>query len=370
MPRGRPKKELNLTDEEQAALERLTRRAKTSQRLALRARIVLACASGMDNQAVAEEIGVSKVTVGKWRARFVESRIAGLGDAPRSGAPRKISDEAIEKVVVDTLETMPRGASKWSTRDMARRSGLSRMTISRIWRTFGLKPHLSETFQLSTDPAFIEKIRDVVGLYRTPPSNAVVLSLDEKSQIQALNRTQPLLPLGPGNPEKRTPEYERHGTMSLFAALNVATGEVIGKCFPRHRSSEFLAFLRIIDKSVDPSLDVHIILDNLATHKTAAVMRWLVRHPRFHLHFTPTHSSWLNLVEVLFSILTEKQLKRGSHRSVRALEAAVYEFLDETNRNPKPFTWTKSADEILDSIARFCDRTLQRHGPKKRPPSR
>jgi transposase len=358
---GRPKSELVLLDEESETLKRYARRPKSSQRLALRSRIVLECSKGLSNSDVAEKLGVAPHTVGKWRARFVSDRLDGLGDAARPGAPRQIGDDVIEDLVVKTLETMPKGASRWSTRDMAEQAGVSPSTVSRIWRAFGLKPHRSETFQLSSDPDFIEKVRDVVGLYLTPPANAVVLSVDEKSQIQALDRTQPLLPMGPGDVEKRTPEYVRHGTTSLFAALDVATGSVIGKCFRRHRSTEFLAFLRLIDKSVEPDLDVHIILDNLATHKTQAVLRWLVRRPRFHLHFIPTHSSWLNLVETFFSILTEKQLKRGVHRSVRAVEAAVYEHLEVVNDHPKPFKWTKTADEILKSVARLCERTLKRH---------
>lgn len=358
---GRPKSELVLLDEERETLQRYARRPKSSQRLALRSRIVLECAKGLSNSEVARRLGVTPHTVGKWRARFVAARLDGLSDAARPGTPRQVGDEVVEDVVVKTLETMPKGASRWSTRDMAKKAGVSPSTVSRIWRAFGLKPHRTETFQLSTDPDFIEKVRDVVGLYLTPPANAVVLSVDEKSQIQALDRTQPLLPMGPGDVEKRTPEYVRHGTTSLFAALDVATGKVIGKCFRRHRATEFLAFLRLIDKSVEPDLDVHIILDNLATHKTQAVLRWLVRHPRFHLHFIPTHSSWLNLVETFFSILTEKQLKRGVHRSVRAVEAAVYEHLEVVNDDPTPFKWTKTADEILASVARRCERTQKRH---------
>ena len=355
MPRtGRPKSELILDEEERSTLERYARRGKTSQRLALRSRIVIACASGLDNRQVAEKLGVTAVTVGKWRARFVEKRLNGLGDLPRPGAPRKIDVDAVEKVVVDTLEKMPKGASHWSTRDMAKKAGISHNTVAKIWRAFGLKPHRSETFQLSTDRDFIEKVRDVVGLYLSPPANAVVLSVDKKSQIQALDRTQPLLPTGLDDVEKRTPEYERHGTTSLFAALDVATGSVVGKCFRRHRPEEFIAFLRLVDKGVDSDLDVHIILDNLATHKTNAVIRWLVRNPRFHLHFIPTHSSWLNLVEGLFSILETKQRKRGVHRSVRAVEAAVYDFIQAGNEDPKPFRWTKTADELFDSIERFC----------------
>ncbi len=362
MRTGRPKASLELTEKERSTLQRLARRRKTNQGLATRARIILRCSSGLNNKQVAEQLGVRQHTVGKWRSRFISDRLDALIDAPRSGAPRQISDDDVEQVVVDTLERMPKGASRWSTRDMAKKAGISHMSVARIWRAFGLKPHRSETFQLSTDPCFIEKVRDVVGLYLSPPSNAVVLSVDEKSKIQALNRTQPLLPMGPGDVEKRTPEYERHGTTSLFAALDVATGSVIGKCFRRHRAREFIAFLRLVDKSIEPDLDVHIVLDNLATHRTEAVARWLAKHPRFRLHFIPTHSSWLNQVECLFSILTEKQLKRGVHRSVRAVEAAVYEFLSVHNEEAKPFKWVRDADEILASIARFCSKTLKRHG--------
>lgn len=362
---GRPKVELVLSDSERAQLERYRRRGKTSQRLALRASIVLECAKGLDNATVASKLNVSQQTVCKWRGRFVRERVGGLCDAPRSGAPRRISDEKVEQVVVATLESMPRGASRWSVRAMAKHAGISRDSVQRIWHAFGLKPHRNETFQFSSDPDFVDKVRDVVGLYMDPPDNAVVLSVDEKTQIQALNRTQPVLPMRPGQMERRTPEYCRHGTTSLFAALDVATGAVIGRCFKRHRAAEFVKFLKLIDESVDPELDVHVIADNYATHKAPAVRRWLARHPRFTFHFTPTHASWLNQVECWFAILTEKMLKRSSHRSVRELEADIYAFLDANNESPRPFLWTKSADRILDNVASFCSETLKVHrGPK------
>ncbi len=362
MPRtGRPTAPITLSDEEREVLQRYTRRAKTSQRLALRSRIVLQCSMGLNNQQVATKLNINPKTVGKWRTRFAAERIDGLMDAPRPGAPRQIGDDKVEDVIVATLETLPRGASRWSTRDMAKQAGISRESVGRIWRAFGLKPHRSETFQLSTDPDFVEKVRDVVGLYIAPPTNAVVLSVDEKSAIQALNRTQPLLPMRPGHLERRTPEYSRNGTSTLFAALNVATGSVIGKCFRHHRAREFLTFLKLIDKQVEPELDLHLIMDNYATHKTPSVVNWLAKHPRFHFHFIPTHSSWLNQVEGWFSILTEKQLKRGNHHSVRQLEQAIYEFLDVHNENPKPFKWVKTADEILAKVARYCTDTLKLH---------
>jgi transposase len=350
--RGRPTAELTVTGQEREVLERYVRRGRTSQRLALRSRIVLACARGLTNQEVAHELRIDANTVGKWRARFVADRLDGLVDAPRSGAPRKIGDDKLEAVLTETLEKMPKGASRWSTRAMARHAGVSHDSVARIWRAFGLKPHRSETFQLSTDPDFIDKVRDVVGLYMDPPTNAIVLCVDEKSQVQALNRTQPVLPMRPGQLERRTPEYHRNGTTTLFAALDVATGGVIGKCFKRHRASEFLAFLKLIHTSAAADLPVHLILDNYATHKAPAVTAWLTKHPRFHLHFIPTHSSWLNQVECWFSILTEKQLKRGSHHNVRELEQAIREFLDAHNQSPTPFKWVKTADVILAKVAR------------------
>jgi transposase len=358
MRRGRPTAELKVTDEERTVLERYVRRGTTSKRLSTRAQIVLLCADGLNNKKVARRLRTSANTVGKWRARFVEARLDGLLDEPRPGAPRKISDDSVEAVVVKTLESTPKGATHWSTRQMAKAVGLSRESIGRIWRTFGLKPHRTESFQLSKDPLLIEKVRDIVGLYMSPPANAVILSVDEKSQIQALNRTQPVLPLRPGQAERRTPDYDRHGTTTLFAALNVATGNVIGKCYPRHRAMEFRKFLETVDAQVPPELDVHMVIDNYATHKAPIIKAWLAKHPRYHLHFTPTHGSWLNQVERWFGMLTQRQIKRGAHKSVAALKAAIEEFLAAHNGDPKPFVWTKSADDIIAKIGRFATRTL------------
>lgn len=360
--RGRPTAAIELSDEERETLQRYTRRRTASQQLVQRARIVLGCAKGLNNQQIAAGVGVSAHTVGKWRRRFAQERLDGLHDTPRPGAPRSIGDEMVEGVIVKTLETTPKGATHWSTRQMAKHVGISRESVGRIWRAFGLKPHRSDTFQLSTDPLFVEKVRDVVGLYLNPPDNALVLSVDEKTQVQALNRTQPILPLQPGRTERRTPEYDRHGTTSLFAALDVVTGNVIGKCFRQHRAIEFRKFLNIVDKEVTQELEVHLILDNLSTHKTPAIKGWLSLHPRFHLHFIPTHSSWLNQIERWFGLLTERQIKRSAHCSVQALEKAIYEFLDAHNEAPAPFLWTKSADEILEKVAGFCRDTLAAQG--------
>lgn len=359
---GRPKAELVVTGEERAVLERYVRRGTTAQRLALRARIVLACAQGLDNKQVSRRLRTSQPTVGKWRARFVEARLDGLLDEPRPGAPRKIGDDQVEAIVVKTLETTPKGATHWSTRQMAKAVGVSRDSVHRIWRAFGLKPHRTEGFQLSTDPLLVEKVRDIAGLYMSPPDNAVVLCVDEKSQIQALNRTQPLLPLRPGQAERRTPDYERHGTTTLFAALDILTGKVLGECHARHRAVEFRRFLDRIDASVPATLDVHIVLDNYSTHKAPIIKAWLAKRPRYHLHFTPTHGSWLNQVERWFGLLTQRQIKRGAHKSVASLKAAIEEFLQAHNSDPKPFAWTKSADDILASIARFAVRTVAAAG--------
>jgi transposase/transposase-like protein len=362
MRSGRPKAELVVSDEERERLRAYTRRGTTAQQLAMRARIVLACADGLDNKTAAEKLGIAAATVGRWRRRFVSGRLDGLLDEPRPGVPRTVTDEMVENVVVQTLETTPRGATHWSTRQMAKRVGLSRATINRIWRAFGLQPHRAETFKLSKDPLLIEKVRDIVGLYLNPPDRALVLSVDEKSQIQALDRTQPLLPMRPGQVERRTHDYERHGTTSLFAALDVQTGKVIGKCQRRHRSVEFRRFLDTIEANVPTDLDVHLIVDNYGTHKSPIIRSWLAKRPRFHIHFTPTYASWLNQVERWFALLTERQIKRGAHRSVRALEAAIQEFLDAHNDDPQPFRWSKTSDEILASIARFGQRTLKAHG--------
>jgi transposase len=361
MRTGRPKAELVVSDDERERLRAYARRGSTAQQLAVRARIVLACAEGLDNKTVASKLGIAAATVGRWRSRFVSERLDGLLDEPRPGVPRTITDEMVEDVVVKTLESTPRGATHWSTRQMAKNVGLSRATVSRIWRTFGLQPHRSETFKLSKDPLLIEKVRDIIGLYLDPPDRALVLSVDEKSQIQALDRTQPLLPMRPGQVERRTHDYERHGTTSLFAALDVRTGRVIGRCHRRHRALEFRKFLDLIDAEVPNDLDVHLIVDNYGTHKSAIIRSWLAKRTRFHVHFTPTYASWINQVERWFALLTERQIKRGAHRSVRELEAAIQEFLDAHNDDPKPFRWTKGADEILASMARFGQRTLQAH---------
>lgn len=357
MALGRPKAELVVTAAEREVLAQWVRRPKTAQALAQRARIVLACASGAANTAVAARVRVTQQMVGKWRARFVRRRLEGLLDEPRPGTPRRITDTQVEAVVRDTLEATPRDATHWSTRAMAARSGLSQTTIRRIWHAFALQPHRSETFKLSQDPLFIDKVRDIVGLYLAPPDKALVLCVDEKAQIQALDRSQPLLPLRPGQVERRTHDYRRHGTTSLFAALAVQTGTVVGACHRRHRSIEFRKFLDTIETAVPVDLDVHLILDNYGTHKTALIRRWLAKRPRFHLHFTPTSASWLNLVERWFALLTEKQIRRGVHRSTRELEAAIKRYLALTNDAPQPFVWTKTADEILESVARFCRRT-------------
>lgn len=357
MAGGRPKAALVVTDAERETLEQWARRPKTAQALAQRARIVLACATGIPNTIVANRIGVTMQTVGKWRARFVSRRLDGLLDEPRPGAPRRITDAQIEAVVTKTLESTPRDATHWSTRAMAAKSRLSQTTISRIWRAFALQPHRTETFKLSQDPLFIDKVRDIVGLYLAPPDKALILCVDEKAQIQALDRSQPLLPMRPGQLERRTHDYKRHGTTSLFAALDVKTGKVVGECHRRHRSVEFRKFLDTIEANVPADLDVHLILDNYGTHKTALIRRWLAKRPRFHRHFTPTGASWLNLVERWFALLTEKQIRRGVHRGTRELEAAIKRYLAVTNESPTPFVWTKTADEILESVARFCRRT-------------
>ena len=349
--------ELVLSDPEREALMALTLRRKTAQALALRARIVLACAQGLENKVVAARQRVTQQTVGKWRARYIEQRLDGLLDAPRSGAPRTIDDARVDAVIAKTLESQPAHATHWSTRSMAQHTGLTQTAVSRIWRAFGLQPHRQQTFKLSTDPLFVDKVRDIVGLYLAPPLKAMVLCVDEKSQIQALDRTQPLLPLAPGIPQRRTHDYERHGTTTLFAALDIATGRVIGELHRRHRSSEFLQFLRTIDANVPSPLDVHLVMDNYGTHKTPAIKAWLARHPRFQVHFTPTSASWLNQVERWFATLTHNYIRRGTHRSTLQLERAIKQYMAIHNADPKPFVWSKSADDILASVERFCLRT-------------
>jgi transposase len=356
--RGRPKPPLVLSEEERQILERLTNRRKTAQALALRARMVLACAEeASSNKSVAARLGVHPVTVGKWRSRFVAHRLEGLLDEPRPGAKRTVTDDKVEKVIVKTLEEKPAdGATHWSTRSMAKATGMSQTSISLIWRAFGLQPHRAESFKLSTDPLFIEKVRDIVGLYLDPPERAVVLCVDEKSQIQALNRYAPILPMMPGVPERRSHDYVRHGTTSLFAALNMATGAVLGSLHRRHRAIEFKKFLILLDEQVPEELDIHLVLDNYATHKTPEIQRWLLRHPRFHLHFTPTSGSWLNMVERWFAELTTKKIKRGAHTSVKALEADIRDWIEHWNDDPRPYVWVKTADQILDALARYCQK--------------
>lgn len=356
MRTGRPKKPLSLLPVEKEKLELLARRPKTAQRLALRAKIVLRAAEGLSNQVIARILGVTPSTVGKWRERFRTQGLEGLSDEPRPGTPRQITDLQVEAAVTKTLEGLPPAATHWSTRSLAKEVGLSQTAIVRIWNTFGLQPHRSESFKLSTDPFFVEKVRDVVGLYMHPPQHAMVLCVDEKSQVQALDRTQPILPLRPGLPEQRTHDYERHGTTSLFAALEVATGKVIGECHRRHRHQEFLKFLATVDSKLPPDGDVHLIVDNYGTHKTPKVIRWFARHPRYHVHFTPTSASWLNQVERFFAEITEKRIRRGSFLSVRSLENAIEEYLEYHNSHPKPFVWTADADLILGKVQRLCER--------------
>jgi transposase len=345
-----------LSDEEREVLERWARRPKSAQALALRCRIVLGAADGESSKDIAARLGCATQTVGRWRGRFARAGLDGLHDEPRPGRPRKLGDAEIERVIVKTLEEAPRDATHWSTRSMAQASGLSQTAVSRIWRAFGLKPHQSEAFKLSPDPQFIDKVRDIVGLYLNPPEAAVVMCVDEKSQIQALDRSAPVLPLMPGVPERHTHDYVRAGTTNLYAALDVASGQVIAEMTPRHRAEEFRRFLNLIERSVPEGLEVHVVLDNSSTHKTPAIQRWLVRHPRFTLHFTPTYSSWLNLVERWFAELTTKWIKRSAHRSVAELVKSIRTWITNWNEDPKPYVWHKSADEILDSLASYCQR--------------
>lgn len=360
MPRpGRPTVEIVLSDQERDTLERWARRHSSSQALAMRCRIVLACADGDTNIEAAKTAGCTPTTAGKWRRRFAADRLEGLVDAPRPGAPRTVTDDIVEAVIIDTLETAPRDATHWSTRGLAAKHGVSRTTVSEIWRAFGLKPWKQESFKLSPDPQLIEKTRDIVGLYLNPPEAAVVFAVDEKPQIQALNRTAPTFPMLATTPQRATHDYIRHGTIDLFAALDMATGAVITDLRPNHSSDQFIKFLNKINRAVPDDLDVHIVLDNLQTHKTPKVHRWLLRHPRFHLHFTPTYSSWLNMVERWFSALTTKKLQRSAHRSITELAADIRDWIEVWNDDPKPFVWTKTADQILDSIGRYCTTTLQ-----------
>jgi transposase len=351
---GRPTVQIELSSEERGTLQRWARRHTSAQALALRSRIVLACAEGGTNTAIAAELGVDKTTVGKWRRRFAADRLEGLGDAPRPGAARKIGDDVVEAIVVETLESAPKDATHWSTRALAERHGISRQTVSEIWRAFGLKPWRQDEFKVSPDPDLIEKIRDIVGLYLSPPVAAAVFAVDEKPQIQALNRSAPTLPMLPTTPAKATHDYERNGTLDLFAALEIATGQVITDLRKSHTAKDFIAFLNKINRQVPAELDVHVILDNLSTHKTPEVHAWLLRHKRFHFHFTPTYGSWMNLVERWFSALTTKKLQRSAHASIKALAADIRDWVEHWNENPKPFTWHKSAEEILDRLAGYC----------------
>ncbi len=356
MARGRRAVEIVLDGEERETLQRWARRPKSSQRLALRCRIVLGAADGETNKSIAAVLGCCEATVSKWRNRFAERRLDGLDDEPRPGAPRKVGDEKVEEVIVKTLESAPPNATHWSTRSMAAETGLSQTMVSKIWRAFGLRPHVTEDFKVSPDPQFIDKVRDIVGLYLNPPEAAVVLCADEKTQIQALDRTAPILPLLPGTPERRTHDYRRCGTTNLYAALDAASGRVISSMTARHRSEEFRRFLDLIDREVPAGLDVHVILDNVSTHKSAMIQRWLVRHPRFSFHYTPTYSSWLNLVERWFSELTTKWIRRGTHTSVKDLKDSIDAWTDGWNQNPRPYIWHKTADDIFETMASYLQR--------------
>src|SRR3984885_12685738 len=356
MRTGRPKKPLEIVDADRGKLSMMARRPKSAQAMAMRARMVLSCGQGMNNAEVARKLHITGATVGKWRRRFRESGLDGLLDEPRVGAPRKITDRQIEEVITKTLESMPANSTHWSTRLMAEQTGLTQNALIRIWHAFGLQPHRVENFKFSKDPQFVEKVRDIVGLYLNPPDRAIVLCVDEKSQVQALNRTQPILPLAPGVPARQSHDYERHGVTSLFAAMDVASGVTISNCYRRHRHQEFLRFLHDIEANLPSGFDVHLVMDNYGTHKVAKVQNWLARHPRYHVHFTPTSGSWLNLVERLFAEVTERCVRRGSHTAVRDLENAMLTYLDKRNRHPKPFVWTADADLILGKVERLCQR--------------
>jgi transposase len=356
MRTGRPKKLMEIADEDRDKLQNMARRPKSAQAMAMRARIVLCCGEGMSNAEVARTLRITGATVGKWRERFRKQGLDGLLDEPRVGAPRKITDQQIEEVVTKTLESMPANGTHWSTRLMAAEMGLSQNAIVRIWHAFGLQPHRVENFKFSKDPQFVEKVRDIVGLYLNPPDRAVVVCMDEKSQVQALNRTEPILPLAPGVPARQSHDYERHGVTSLFAAMDVASGVTISSCYRRHRHQEFLRFLNDVDENLPAGLDVHLVMDNYGTHKVSRVRKWLARHPRYHVHFTPTSGSWLNLVERLFAEVTERCVRRGSHTSVRSLENAMLAYLEQRNKNPKPFVWTADTDMILGKVERLCKR--------------
>lgn len=362
MRMGRPPTPIVLTATERRDLERWSKGRAVSHQLVSRARIILACADGGGTGEVAKQVGVTPQTVSRWRKRFAAGGSAALHGQPRPNADRKLSDEKVEEMIRTTLQTKPKAQTHWSTRQLAKKLGVSQSSVSRVWRAFNLKPHRQKTFRLSTDDFFIEKVRDVVGLYMNAPDNAVVLCVDEKSQIQALERGQPVLPMVFGQPERKTPQYLRHGTTTLFAALDIATGKVIGKCHRRHRAIEFRKFLNTINKEVPDDLEVHLVMDNYATHATPEIQRWLKKHKRFHFHFVPTYSSWLNQVERWFGLLTERALRRSVHRSTQALERTIRDFIDAHNDEPKPFIWTKTADQIIASVARHCQRQLDLYG--------
>ena len=357
--RGRPTVQLTLSGNERKTLERWARRHTSSQALALRCRIILACAdSDTTNTQIAAEQGCNPATVSKWRHRFSVDRLDGLVDAPRPGKPRTIGDDTVEAIIIDTLESAPKDATHWSTRDLAKKHGISRQTVSEIWRAFGLKPWVQDSFKISPDPQLVEKIRDIVGLYMNPPVAAVVFAVDEKPQIQAIDRTAPTLPMLPTTPARATHDYERNGTCDLFAALDIAKGTVITDITSSHTSEDFRRFLNKINREVPDHLDVHVILDNLSTHKTPKIQRWLLRHRRFHFHFTPTYGSWMNLVERWFGALTTKKLKRSAHRSVTELADDITEWVANWNEDPKPFVWHKTADDILERLAGYCSDVL------------
>jgi transposase/DNA-binding CsgD family transcriptional regulator len=351
--------QIKLSEAERAELASRLRRRKVARADAMRAEIVLLAAEDISNMKIAERLGITRVTVTTWRNRFAAKRLDGLLDEPRPGAPRTVTDEQVAEVVTATLETLPPGRTHWSSRGMAKAAGLAPSTVQRIWKAFSLQPHRVETFKLSTDPLFVEKVRDIVGLYLSPPERALVLCVDEKSQIQALDRTQPMLPLRPGQVERRTHDYKRRGTTSLFAALDVRAGTVIGKCMPRHRAQEFCRFLGAVERNVPRNLDIHVVMDNASSHKTKLIRDWFAKRPRWHVHYTPTSASWINQVERFFALLTDDQIRRSAHRSTADLERAITAYIDAHNADPKPFRWTKSADNILAAVQRFCQRTIE-----------
>lgn len=354
MPLGRPIPPVTIDARMREQLTTMSRARSLSQALAQRAKIILLAADGLNNSTIAVQLGLSRPTVGKWRRRFLSQGLVGLDEEARPGAPRAISDEQVAALLRQTLKSKPKAATHWTCRSLAAETGVSCATVHRLWRAFGLQPHRQKHFKLSTDPFFVEKVRDIVGLYLNPPDQAMVLCVDEKSQVQALDRTQPVLPMGLGYVEGVTHDYVRHGTTTLFAALDIASGQVLTRCKPRHRHQEFLAFLNHIDANVPPDLDIHLVVDNYATHKHAKVRRWLAARPRYHVHYTPTYSSWLNQVEIWFNIITQKAIRRGTFRSVKELVAKIENFVAHYNAKSKPFRWTATADSIFEKLQRLC----------------